>query len=384
MTAVADAEMAFDAEAQAAFRGSVRRFLDHRLPHYLPLFEEAGSAPEFWKEAGALGFLGLAIPSRHGGSGAGARALIIVSEELGRNPLGASFGALLSMDIVTCLLAEHGSEDQIARWAPGIFDGTLTQCMAITEPDAGSDVSAIRCTARRDGDGWIINGAKCYISGGAHADLIYALANSGGSDRRELSFFIIQRGLPGVSQRRMKTMGFAAGDVGELHFDNVRVTADHLLGSSGQGMSVAKSAFLLDRVQISVRSLAAAQTAFDLTRAFVRQRKAFGQRVFDFQNTQFRLAEMHTELTVGRAFLDALLLKLEAGELTMADSAMAKLWLTELEGRVLDQCVQLHGGAGFMDEMPISRMYSAARVQRLYGGTSEMQKIAIARVLDHD
>jgi alkylation response protein AidB-like acyl-CoA dehydrogenase len=254
--------------------------------------------------------------------------------------------------------------------------------MPLTEPDAGSDPTAIKTTAVRDGDHYVINGDKFFISNGASADVLYVVAKTDPTKRgRGMSVIIVDRGTKGVEQRKIPMVGWSAGDTGELHFRDVRVPVENLLGREGGAMEILMSTFLEDRIQIGARCLGAAETALRLALEYSKERKVFGQRVIDFQNSQFFLAECKTDIEVGRALVDQSVMKLRDKQFTFEDGAVLKLWMTEMEGRVVDKCQQLFGGAGQMRETPIAHMYTAARIQRIYAGTSELQKVSIARAL---
>ncbi len=279
-------------------------------------------------------------------------------------------------------MVNHGSDAQKAHWLPKIMSGHAIQALGLTEPNAGSDVSALTTTARRDGDSFVINGNKTYISNAPIADLIYVVARTDGAERaQDLTMFLVSAETKRLEIRSLKTMGAALYPVGELFFDDVRVPAEDMLGAENGAFKVLLSTFALDRIQIAARSLAAAELAFDLTLEFVKTRKAFGQRIFDYQNTQFKLAEMKTDLTVGRDFLNACITRYMSEQFDLSVATMAKIWICEMEQRIANECVQLHGGAGYMDEYTISRIYTNARLQTIYAGTTEIGKIAIARAL---
>ena len=254
--------------------------------------------------------------------------------------------------------------------------------MPLTEAGAGSDALAIRTTAVRDGDDYVINGSKIYISGGNKSHLLYVVAKTDPTKRgKGISMILVEANTPGVSRRPQKTMGYAAYDLAEFHFDDVRVPATNIMLGEGRALELMMTIFARDRLEIAGRALGEAELAFQLALDFVKQRKAFGQPVFEFQNTQFRLAEMKTEIEVGRSFLHDAIRKVRAHRFSLADGAMAKLWIPEMASRVIDKAMQMFGGASFMDEMTISRLYRGNRLHMLYAGTSELQKVAIARTL---
>jgi acyl-CoA dehydrogenase len=368
-------------EEHEQYRRSVRTFLDKELEPNLAKFEaQGGVTKEFWRKAGKAGLLGACIPEEYGGAGGDIVFNVILSEELGRTIAGATTGSTLMADIATLLLVGFGTEAQKRKYFPGILSGEIPQSMPLTEPDAGSDATAISTTAVRDGADYVINGQKYFISNGTTAELLYVVAKTDPTKRgRGMSIILVDAETKGVSRAKIKMMGWRAGDTASFNFDNVRVPVTNILGQEGQAMEILMSSFLEDRLQIGGRCLGAAQLALDLTLDYVRERKVFGQRVIDFQNSQFMLAEAKTEITLGRAFLDQCIMANHDGSFTFEDGAMLKLYMAEMEGRVIDKCLQLFGGAGLMDETPISRLYTAARIQRVYAGTSELQKVAIAK-----
>ena len=363
-----------------AFRDTVRAFFRKELEPRIKEFEQHGTDRAFWQAAGRAGLLGLFVPEEYGGPGADPLAIMIVSEELGRCPAGATVGSCLNADMTTHFMVGYGTESQKRQWLPRVVSGDVIQATALTEADSGSDAAAIRTSAVKDGTDYVINGSKCYISNGSKADLLYVIAKTDPSaGGRGTSVILVPANTPGLVRRLQATMGCRGGDTSELFFENLRVPQANLLGKEGEGLKMFQPVISLDRMQICARSLGSAEAAFEMTLAHARQRKLFGQRLIDFQNTQFMLAEMETEIAVGRAFMNETIGKFRAGSLTDTDTSMLKLWLPEMEGRVLDGCLQLWGGAGFMDDMPISRMFTAARVQRIYAGATELQKSLVAR-----
>lgn len=370
-------------EEHELFRRTARSFFDRELdPHYRRYAEKGGVDKDFWRKAGSAGLLGSAVPEELGGAGGDFVFNVILAEELGKSVGSALTGSSLMADIATHILMAGGTEEQKARYAPGILSGEVSQAMPLTEPDAGSDATAIKTTAIRDGNEYVINGDKFFISDGTSADVLYVVAKTDPAKRgRGMSIIIVDANTKGVDRRKIPMVGWPAGDTAELHFRDVRVPAANLLGKEGEAMQIMMSTFLEDRIQISARSLGAAELALDLTLAYAKERKVFGQRVIDFQNTQFVLAEVKTDIAVGRAFVDQAVMKLRDRKFAFEEGAMLKLWLTEMENRVVDKCQQLFGGAGQMRDAPIAHMYTAARIQRIYAGTSELQKVAIAKGL---
>ena len=362
------------------FRESVRSFFEKELVPHHRRFDDEGLDREFWRKAGAAGLLGVEIPAEYGGAGADPIAVLIVSEELGRLPAGATVGSCITTDIMTGFLVDYGTEEQKRRYFPGILAGEWIQCLALTEPDSGSDAASIRTTARREGDHYVINGSKCFMSNGAKSNLVYVIAKTDPSaGAKGMTAIIVEAGTPGFSQRKMRTMGYRGGDTGELFFDNVRVPVANLLGEEGGAMKMFQKTIALDRLQVAARSQTAAEAAFELTLEHTRNRKLFKQRLLDFQNTQFKLAEMETDILVGRTLMNEMIRRYRDRTFTERDGSMVKLWTTEMEWRVLDACVQLWGGTGWMDDSPIARMFTAARVTRIFVGSNELQKHIIAR-----
>lgn len=363
-------------EEHEAFRRTVRSFLDREHEPHLSRFEaQGGTDRDFWRKAGEAGLLGLAI------TGEGDFTFnAIMAEELGRTVGSATTGSSLMADIATYILTGHGTQAQQDKYLPGIHTGEWTQAMPLTEPGAGSDATAITTTALRDGDDYMINGEKYFISNGTGANLLYVVAKTDPAARSKgMSVIIVEEGAAGLTRHKIKTVGWGCGDTAALNFDNVRVPVTNLVGDEGGAMKILMSTFLEDRIQIGARCLGAASKALELTLDYVRQRIVSGQRVIDFQNSQFALAECRADIKITETMVDTSLQKIRDGAFTFEDGAILKLWATQMEGRVLDKCVQLFGGAGLMDENPISRMWTAARIQRIYAGTDELQKVAIAR-----
>lgn len=359
-----------------AFRHTVRTFLDREHEPHLARFEAQGGLDrEFWLKAGAAGMLGLAV------AGEGDVTYnALMAEELGRTLGSATTGGSLMADIATYILAGYGTEAQKDKYVPGIMTGEWTQAMPLTEPNAGSDATAITATAIRDGDDYVINGEKYFISNGIDANLLYVVVKTDPAARAKgMSVIIVEGGTPGLTRHKIKTVGWPCGDTAALNFDNVRVPVTNLVGQEGGAMKILMGTFLEDRIQISSRCLGAASKALELTLDYVKQRMVSGQRVIDFQNSQFMLAECRADIAITEVLVDTSLQKIRDKQFTFEDGAILKLWATQMEGRVLDKCVQLFGGAGLMDENPISRMWTAARIQRIYAGTDELQKVAIAR-----
>jgi alkylation response protein AidB-like acyl-CoA dehydrogenase len=370
-------------EEHHQFRRTVRSFLDKELePHYKVYAANGGLDKAFWRKAGDAGILGSLVPEEYGGPGGDFTFNVIIAEELGRSVGSALTGSSIMADVATGILLAAGTPAQKAKYLPKILTGEVSQAMPLTEPDAGSDATAIKTTATKDGNQWVINGEKYFISNGTSADVLYVVAKTDPSKRGAgMSIILVPADTLGVSRQNIPLIGWTAGDTGALSFRNVRVPLENLMGGEGGAMKVLRGAFLEDRLQIAGRSLGAAELALRLTLDYVKQRKAFGQRIADFQNTQFVLAEIKTDIDVGTAMLDLSLVQTREGKFSFQSGASLKLWMTEMEGRVIDKCLQLFGGAGMMVDTPIANMYTAARIQRIYAGTSELQKVAIAKDL---
>jgi acyl-CoA dehydrogenase len=362
------------------YRATVRAFFEREVEPRYREFEAAGTDRAIWKKAGEYGILGATIPESHGGPGANRFSIMVAAEELGYAPAGATAGSFIGTDICTNFLVDFGTEEQKRTYFPRILTGDCIQAMGMTEAESGSDAFACRTTAVRDGDDYVINGSKIYISNGSKSDITYVLAKTQPELKAKgLSMIIVEKGTSGFTQRRMITQGYKGGDTGELFFDDVRVPVANLVGPENGAAAMFVPNMALDRLQIVARSIGACERAFQMTLDHCRTRKLFGQRLIDFQNTQFVLAQMETEIRVGRAFYNSLLRKVKTDTITDAESSMAKIWLTELEFRTLDNCLQLWGGQAWMDDHPISRMFTAARVQRIFAGASELMKATLGR-----
>ncbi len=369
-----------------AFADAVRSFLDKEVvPHYLD-WERDGITPrEVFTAAGRNGFLGMAIPEEYGGGGIDDfRFNQAIGEQVSYAGVnGTGLGVTLHNDICLPYFLSYCNEEQKRRWLPGIASGELITAVAMTEPGAGSDLSGIRTSAVRDGDDYIVNGAKTFITNGINADLVITAARTSSERHRGLSLLILERGMPGFERgRNLSKIGMHSQDTAELSFSDVRVPVANRLGDEGAGFSQLVAKLPQERLSIAVAGISAARAAFDETVRYVRDRKAFGTSIGSFQNTKFVLAEIATEIDVAQAFVDMCVRALSDGDLTAVDAAKAKWWCTELQGRVIDRCVQLHGGYGYMLEYPIARAYADARVTRIYGGATEIMKEIIGRSLE--
>jgi alkylation response protein AidB-like acyl-CoA dehydrogenase len=373
----------FDTDHEA-YREVVREFLAREVePHYERWETDRLVDRSAWLAAGRSGIIGLAVPEAYGGSGVtDYRFRNIVSEEIARTAT-TSFGGGIAThdDVVIPYVLMLGSEEQKQRWLPGMAAGELIGAIAMTEPGTGSDLQGIKTTAVRDGDDWIVNGQKTFISNGIHSDLVIVVARTDpNAGSKGFSLLVVERGMPGFSRgRKLHKVGLAGQDTAELVFEDVRVPATNLLGTEGCGFVHLMENLPLERMSIAVIAIAAAKAAYQWTRDYVFERKAFGKPIGDLQNTRFTLAEMLTEIEVTESHIDRCVLALNAGDLTAVDASKGKWWASELQKRVVDRCVQLHGGYGYMMEYPIGRAYVDSRIQTIYGGTTEIMKEIIGR-----
>ena len=368
-----------------AYRASVRAFLEREVvPHYAE-WESAGIVPR--SLFSALGDLGVfaAVPEEYGGAGVSDfRYNAVVNEEAAYAGVApALLGPTLQADICMPYLLDLTDDEQKARWLPKVATGEYVVAIAMTEPGAGSDLSGIRTKAVRDGDDYIVDGAKTFITNGINADLVITVVRTGEHPHKGLSLLVIENGTPGFSRgRNLEKVGMHAQDTAELVFEGCRVPAANLIGKEGEGFFGLTNNLPQERLSIAVGAIAGAHQALEWTRQYVRDRKAFGHPIGSLQTIRHRLAELVTEVEITQTYVDRCILALTAGRLTVVDAAKAKLWSTELQGRVVDACVQLHGGYGYMLEYPIARAYLDNRIQRIYGGTSEIMKEIIGRSLD--
>lgn len=370
-------------EEHEMFRESVRRFMERELAPHHEEWEENGEVPRWaWKKAGEQGFLCVAIPEEWGGVGADRRYSIILMEEQSRLNL-SGLGFPLHSDIVAPYIHHYGTSEQKLRWLPKMATGDYIAAIAMTEPGGGSDLQAIRTSARREGDEYVISGQKTFITNGQSADLILVACKTDKTEgARGISLIMVEADRPGFERgRRLKKLGTKAQDTSELFFNEVRVPVTNLIGEEGKGFGYMMNELAWERMHVGIQAVSVCEAALDWTIAYTKDRKAFGKPVIDFQNSRFKLAEAKTEVQVGRVFLDRCLELVLDGKLDPVDAAMVKLWTSEMQGRVLDECLQLHGGYGFMWEYPITRAYADARVQRIYAGTNEIMKEIIGRKL---
>ena len=368
------------------FRESFRRFLAGEVvPHYAR-WEREGIVPrELFLRAGEHGFLAMAVPERHGGAGVeDFRFNLVIGEECQRAGVGSfGLGITLHNDICLPYFLAYADEAQRERWLPGIASGELITAIAMTEPGTGSDLAGISTRAKLDGDHYIVNGAKTFITNGINADLVITAVRTDPSEpHRGLSLVVIEEGMEGFTRgRNLDKLGQHAQDTAELSFSDVLVPLANRLGEEGEGFRYLVSNLPQERLSIAAAAVAACEAALEWTRAYVGERSAFGQPIGSFQHSRFALAEMHSETQMGRVYVDRCTEALDAGQLTAEDAAIAKWWCTELQGRVTDRCLQLHGGYGYMSEYPIARAWVDARVTRIYGGANEIMKEIVGRSL---
>ena len=368
------------------FRSSFRQFLEREAVPHRERWERDGIVDrDVFVRAGEHGFLAIDAPERFGGGGvADFRFNAVMAEEIqqaGMNAMG--LGLTLHNDICLPYFLTLANEEQQARWLPGICSGELITAVAMTEPAIGSDLASMATTARRDGDHYVVNGSKTFITNGINADLVITAVKTDPSERhRGMSLLVIERGMDGFERgRNLDKIGMHSQDTAELFFNDVAVPVGNRLGEEGSGFFSLVDKLPRERLSIALTGVAAARAAFDWTLEYCKQRTAFGQPIGSFQNSRFRLAEMDTEIDIAQTFVDRCVLALNDKDLTAEEAAKAKWWCTEMQKRVIDTCVQLHGGYGYMLEYPIARAYADARVTTIYGGTTEIMKEIIGRRL---
>jgi alkylation response protein AidB-like acyl-CoA dehydrogenase len=368
-------------EDHDAFRDSYRRFLDKEVaPHHAAWETQGYVDRDIWRQAGANGFLCTSMPEAQGGAGADKLFEMVMMEENMRiNATGLGFS--LHSEIVAPYLLHYGTPEQQQRFLPAMARGDIVGAIAMTEPAAGSDLQGIRTTAIDAGDHYLLNGSKTFITNGWHADLVIVVAKTNPqAGAKGTSLLLVERGMPGFEKgQRLHKVGMKAQDTSELFFNDVKVPKDNLLGGLNQGFVCLMQQLPWERLQIAIMAVASARAAIDITVAYVKERQVFGSTVGAFQNTRFKLAELQSQVVMAQVFVDRCMELLLKEALDTATASMAKATCTELQGRVLDQCVQLHGGYGFMWEYPVARAWADARVQRIYGGTTEIMWELVAR-----
>ncbi len=375
-----------DDENLRLFENAVERFLEREAPpERVAAWRKAGQVElEFWRQAGTAGLLGMMVPEEYGGPGGDFRHEIVLADQLARRDI-SGFAASLHNVIVTPYIIAHGTEEQKQRWLPGLVSGALISAIAMSEPDSGSDLQAIRTTALRDGNGYRINGQKTFISNGQLANLVIVVAKTDPAARsRGISLMVVEtEAAEGFRRgRKLEKVGNEAADTSELFFDNVWVPAQNLLGlAEGHGFGQLMAELPRERLLIAVQAAAEMERALEATLDYVKQRKAFGQRIIDYQNSQFKLVECKTKATIARVFVNHCIGQQLAGKLDATTAAMAKMWMTDTLCEIVDECVQLHGGYGYMTEYPIGRLFRDTRVSRICGGSNEIMKVLIGRTL---
>ncbi|MGI5485783.1 acyl-CoA dehydrogenase family protein [Microtetraspora malaysiensis] len=365
------------------FRQTVREFLAREVVPHHPQWEKDGIVPrEVWKKAGEIGMFGFSVPEQYGGSGiTDFRYNTVVVEEIIRG--GASgLGFSLHNDVMAPYFVDLTDDEQKERWLPGFVSGELITAVAMTEPGAGSDLQGIRTTAVRDGDHYVVNGQKTFITNGINSDLVVVVTKTDpAAGARGTTLFVVERGMEGFTRgRNLDKIGMHAQDTAELFFDNVRVPVANRLGDAdGQGFVQLMNNLPQERLSIAVGAVASAEAVLETTVEYCKNRTAFGRSIGSFQNTRFVLAELATEVEIARHYVDKCITALNRRELTVVDAAKAKWWTTELQNKVVDRCLQLHGGYGYMTEYPVAKAWLDSRVQTIYGGTTEIMKEIIGR-----
>lgn len=362
------------------FRDQVRRFIAREIEPHLERWEAEGIVDRaLWTKAGEAGLLCPTVPERYGGPGLDFGFNAVIDEELAY--AGSTAGITLHSDIVADYVVAYGSEEQKAHWLPRMVSGETATAIAMTEPGAGSDLQGVRTTAIHDGNHYVVSGSKTYITNGQHADLVIVVAKTDPAlGAKGVSLILVEADRQGFARgRNLDKIGFHSQDTSELFFEDVRVPITNCLGAEGMGFAYLMNQLPQERLSIACAAQAAAQRAFDEAVRFTKDRKAFGQRMFDFQNTRFTLADLAARLQVGWAHLDWAIARHLKGELDAAEASAAKLWHTELQWEACDASLQLHGGAGYMNEYPIARLWRDARVTRIFGGTNEIMKEVVSR-----
>ncbi|MDT8280515.1 MAG: acyl-CoA dehydrogenase family protein [Erythrobacter sp.] len=371
-------------EEIAIFADAVGKFYQQHAPEKrVRQWREDGQVErEFWREAGAAGLLGVSVPTEYGGHGGDFRHDLVVIDQQAKHDVDG-FAASLHNTIILPYLVRHGTEEQKQKYLPKLVSGELVSAIAMTEPGVGSDLQSITTTALKDGNGYRINGSKTYISNGQTADFIVIVAKTDPNERAKgISLMLLEtEGAEGFQRgKKLDKIGLDAADTSELFFDNVFVPAENVLGGvEGKGFYQLMGELPQERLVIAIGAATGIEKALDTTVEYVKSRKAFGQTIWDFQNTQFVLADLKARGTAARVFVNDCIARLLKGELDVATASMAKYWVTELQGEVVDKCLQLHGGAGYINDYPIAKMYRDARITRIFGGSNEVMKMLIAR-----
>ena len=368
------------------FRESARKFIDSEIVPNVAKWEAEGKVDkEMFRRAGAAGLLGTAVPEEYGGGGVKDFRFnaVIVEEMMAADAFASGMCITLHNDVVLPYFLELCTAEQKDRWYPGLASGELMSAIAMTEPGAGSDLAGIQTTAIRDGDVYVVNGSKTFITNGINSDVIVTAVKTDPAERHAgITLVVIEDGMDGFTRgRNLEKIGLHAQDTAELFFDDVRVPVSNLLGEEGKGFLHLVHNLPQERLSLATGSIAHAQAAFDWTLDYIKERHAFGQPISSFQTVKHTMAEMRTELDIGQTYIDSQIVALNEGRLTAEEAAKAKWWVTELENRVISQCLQLFGGWGYMEEYPIARAFRDARVQTIYGGTTEIMKEIVGRSL---
>ena len=370
------------------FRRTVRNWIESEIAPNHEQWERDGIVPRsVWEDAGLRGFLGIAVPEIYGGGGSeDFRFAAIISEEIGfAGVVGGAHGFTVHNDIVLPYILSLANDEQKMRWLPKMVSGKYIGALAITEPNTGSDMGAIKTTALLDGDEYIVNGSKTFISNGINSDVIVAaVRTSPDLGKKGISLLVIERGMSGFERgRNLEKIGKHSQDTAELFFNDMRVPSSNLLGLEGDGMKYLMHNLAQERLSIAVDAVAVAVAALNWTQAYTKERTAFGQNLSQFQNTKFVMAELFAEVQIGQVYVDRCIELHNKKELDATQAAVAKFWLTEMQNKVVDRCLQLHGGYGYMREYPIARAWLDSRIQTIYGGTSEIMKEVISRSFDN-
>jgi alkylation response protein AidB-like acyl-CoA dehydrogenase len=370
------------------FRRTVRNWIESEIAPNHEQWERDGIVPRsVWEDAGMRGFLGIAVPEIYGGGGSeDFRFAAIISEEIGfAGVVGGAHGFTVHNDIVLPYILSLANDEQKMRWLPKMVSGKYIGALAITEPNTGSDMGAIKTTALLDGDEYIVNGSKTFISNGINSDVIVAaVRTSPDLGKKGISLLVIERGMSGFERgRNLEKIGKHSQDTAELFFNDMRVPSSNLLGLEGDGMKYLMHNLAQERLSIAVDAVAVAVAALNWTQAYTKERTAFGQNLSQFQNTKFVMAELFAEVQIGQVYVDRCIELHNKKELNATQAAVAKFWLTEMQNKVVDRCLQLHGGYGYMREYPIARAWLDSRIQTIYGGTSEIMKEVISRSFDN-
>jgi len=369
-------------EEHDMFRDMVRKFIEREIAPYHHQWEKDGVVPrDLWLKAGEAGLLCCTVPERYGGLGLDYLFDVVVFEEMARSGFTGP-GFMIHCDLVATYVRSFGTEEQKSEWLPKMVKGEAIGSLGMTEPHAGSDLKNIRTRAVRDGDDYVINGQKVFISNGQSCDVLVLATRTPGDTHGGITLFLVDTALPGfVRGRNLEKVGLKAQDTSELFFENLRVPAAAMLGAEGHGFQLMRQKLAQERLAQAIRSATVAETVIEWTIDYTSQRKAFNKTIGDFQNTQFKLAELKTEAVIGRVFTDECIERFMAGKLDEVDAAMAKMWLSNLHCKVVDECLQLFGGWGYMWEYPIARAYADARVIKIAGGSIEIMKHIIGRSL---